>query len=342
MTVSLPDWGIMSVIVAAAVLLIMLVFAVRFVSWSKMDSDSEDDSDSDSGSDTDSDGGGATGSNHTQREIVTARSVALNLRVMRGPDWRKGDQDGGEGNLGTVLGFKFAGGATQGPENMARLLNRIPPLSAVVVWDTASGAGGRKLFYSIGCNGEHHLSIAPRDRANGGGAGANGDRDDAEASAKFFWRSAVEGERVAGGAAYAEPPPDATAQTGAALPRELTGEEQERWRHFGADNAWGMGMGGGWSGVPDKLGGGAGSLKKRRRAAAGSEKGKGKGRGGDGEAGGASSGRKTSKFQMHSPAWHGGAQPQQQPPPQPQPQPQPRQQQRGLSVVHRSGGTMMI
>ena len=340
MTVSLPEWGIMGVVVAAVVLIIMIVFAVRFISWSKMDSDSEDDSDSDSDSETDGNGGGtgdgAAGGNHVQRELVTARSVAVNLRVMRGPDWRKGDQDGGEGNVGTVLGFKFAGGSTQGPPNMARLLNRIPPLSAVVVWDTPTGPGGRKLFYAIGCNGEHHLSVAPRDRVGGvgGGSGMSGTEGSADGSStKFFWRSATEGERVAGGVAYAEPPDiDVAAQAGEA-PRDLTGEEVERWQHFGADNAWGMGVGGGWSGVPNTMG--DSSLKKRHRGAAGGEKGRGqggdRGRNGKGGSDSAASGRKSSKFQVNSPAWrHGGAQSQLQ-----------SQPQRGLGIV-KTGGTMTI
>jgi len=32
------------------------------------------------------------------------------LRVVRGPNWKWGDQDGGEGSVGTVVGFKKEGG----------------------------------------------------------------------------------------------------------------------------------------------------------------------------------------------------------------------------------------
>ncbi len=30
----------------------------------------------------------------------------VGVRVVRGPDWKWGDQDGGEGSVGTVVGFK--------------------------------------------------------------------------------------------------------------------------------------------------------------------------------------------------------------------------------------------
>ena len=35
----------------------------------------------------------------------------LGLRVVRGPDWEWGDQDGGEGFVGTVAGLEEGGGA---------------------------------------------------------------------------------------------------------------------------------------------------------------------------------------------------------------------------------------
>ena len=35
---------------------------------------------------------------------------AVGLRVVRGPDWEWGDQDGGEGFVGTVAGLEEGGG----------------------------------------------------------------------------------------------------------------------------------------------------------------------------------------------------------------------------------------
>ena len=36
-------------------------------------------------------------------------SVVLGVRVVRGPDWEWGDQDGGEGFVGTVAGLEEGG-----------------------------------------------------------------------------------------------------------------------------------------------------------------------------------------------------------------------------------------
>jgi len=38
------------------------------------------------------------------KEIIKMKTEGL--RVVRGPDWKWGDQDGGEGSVGTVVGLK--------------------------------------------------------------------------------------------------------------------------------------------------------------------------------------------------------------------------------------------
>jgi hypothetical protein len=54
-------------------------------------------------------------------DTVTEYNVAVMCRVVRGRDWNKGDQDGGEGNLGTVLGFKKADGAVFAPDAVMKV-----------------------------------------------------------------------------------------------------------------------------------------------------------------------------------------------------------------------------
>ena len=50
-------------------------------------------------------------------------AVQLGLRVVRGPDWQWGDQDGGEGHVGTVVEVGDEDSANQ-------------PKSAIVQWDS--------------------------------------------------------------------------------------------------------------------------------------------------------------------------------------------------------------
>ena len=61
---------------------------------------------------------------------------ALGLRVVRGPDWEWGDQDGGEGYVGTVAGLEEGGGAV------------------VVQWDA-----GPRCRYRCGEEGKYDLRI---------------------------------------------------------------------------------------------------------------------------------------------------------------------------------------
>lgn len=57
----------------------------------------------------------------------------VGARVMRGPDWKWGKQDGGEGHLGTVRNFES-------------------PEEVVVVWDNGTAANYR-------CSGAYDLRI---------------------------------------------------------------------------------------------------------------------------------------------------------------------------------------
>ena len=63
-------------------------------------------------------------------------AMADGLRVVRGPDWEWGDQDGGEGYVGTVVGLEGGGGAV------------------VVQWDT-----GQRCRYRCGEQGKYDLRI---------------------------------------------------------------------------------------------------------------------------------------------------------------------------------------
>lgn len=67
--------------------------------------------------------------------------MQIGLRVVRGKDWKWGDQDGGEGSVGTVV---EVGG--QGGKN--------PKSTVVVVWDT-----GLKANYRAGHQGADDLKV---------------------------------------------------------------------------------------------------------------------------------------------------------------------------------------
>ena len=62
--------------------------------------------------------------------------MADGLRVVRGPDWEWGDQDGGEGYVGTVTGLEKGGGMV------------------IVQWDT-----GQRCRYRCGEQGKYDLRI---------------------------------------------------------------------------------------------------------------------------------------------------------------------------------------
>ena len=54
-------------------------------------------------------------------ETLTEGNVGVMCRVKRGQDWNKEDQDGGVGNLGTVLGYKIADGSVFAPDSVAKV-----------------------------------------------------------------------------------------------------------------------------------------------------------------------------------------------------------------------------
>ena len=61
--------------------------------------------------------------------------MEVGLRVVRGPDWEWGDQDGGEGHVGTVVEVEEA-------------------RAAIVLWDC-----GQRCRYRCGVQGKYDLSV---------------------------------------------------------------------------------------------------------------------------------------------------------------------------------------
>lgn len=72
--------------------------------------------------------------------------VLLGMRVVRGPDWKWGDQDGGEGSVGSVVDVKVAAEAANGGRTLAQ--------AAVVAWDT-----GSRCNYRCGLDGKYDLRL---------------------------------------------------------------------------------------------------------------------------------------------------------------------------------------
>lgn len=73
----------------------------------------------------------------------------LGTRVVRGPDWKWENQDGGEGSVGTVVQI---GQDKKSP---------VTPQLVWVQWDV-----GNKANYRAGVNGKHDLRVL--DSTNGG------------------------------------------------------------------------------------------------------------------------------------------------------------------------------
>ena len=63
------------------------------------------------------------------------------VRVVRGPDWKYGDQDGGEGHAGTVIDSSD--------------LNYLGPKTVTVIWDT-----GVTALYRTGPEGSYDLRVS--------------------------------------------------------------------------------------------------------------------------------------------------------------------------------------
>ena len=69
-----------------------------------------------------------------------SRGMCLGLRVVRGPDWEWGDQDGGEGHVGTVVEDEIS-------------LNK----SVVVQWDCTE-----RICYRCGHDEKYDLRVLDR------------------------------------------------------------------------------------------------------------------------------------------------------------------------------------
>ena len=69
-------------------------------------------------------------------------SSLVGIRVVRGPDWKWGDRDGGEGHVGTIIETPKSGFSQMGPRTVT------------VVWD--SGYIG---FYRAGPKGSYDLRV---------------------------------------------------------------------------------------------------------------------------------------------------------------------------------------
>ena len=70
--------------------------------------------------------------------------VKIGLRVVRGPDWETGDEDGGEGYVGTVVTGMRADGGEEERHDVA-----------VVQWDV----GGERRNYRCGSQGKYDLRV---------------------------------------------------------------------------------------------------------------------------------------------------------------------------------------
>ena len=68
--------------------------------------------------------------------------MELGVRVIRGPDWKWNDQDGGEGWVGTVVEIGKVGSQTS------------PAKTVVVQWD-----GGSRTNYRVGYEGQYDLRL---------------------------------------------------------------------------------------------------------------------------------------------------------------------------------------
>lgn len=69
-------------------------------------------------------------------------SVELGVRVVRGPDWKWGNQDSGEGHVGTVVEIGKPGSQTS------------PDKTVVVQWDS-----GARTNYRVGYQGAYDLRV---------------------------------------------------------------------------------------------------------------------------------------------------------------------------------------
>ena len=72
----------------------------------------------------------------------SAKMLEVGLRVTRGPDWKWGNQDDGEGHIGTVVEIGKPGSLTS------------PDKTVVVQWDS-----GSRTNYRVGYQGKYDLRV---------------------------------------------------------------------------------------------------------------------------------------------------------------------------------------
>ncbi len=80
--------------------------------------------------------------------LISFRYIMANLegvRVVRGPDWKYGDQDGGEGCIGTV----------SVDEQLSKETSMLRPNMVSVIWDT-----GVTAQYRAGPQGSYDLRVS--------------------------------------------------------------------------------------------------------------------------------------------------------------------------------------
>lgn len=74
--------------------------------------------------------------------LIFTGIMEVGLRVVRGPDWKWGNQDGGEGHVGTVVEIGKPGSSTS------------PDKTVVVQWDS-----GSRTNYRVGYQGAYDLRV---------------------------------------------------------------------------------------------------------------------------------------------------------------------------------------
>ena len=77
---------------------------------------------------------------------ILLMEVLVGLRVVRGPDWKWGNQDGGEGTVGTVAEIEGGVHGTEGGTTTGH--------AVVVQWD-----GGNRCNYRCGIDGKYDLLV---------------------------------------------------------------------------------------------------------------------------------------------------------------------------------------
>lgn len=92
---------------------------------------------------------------------LTVSNVTINARVQRGEHWRKADQDGGLGSVGTVRAFTKADGYLVAPDHLRQKLPAFPGLTCCVMWDH-----GKSAFYPMGANNEYALALVSSEQSN--------------------------------------------------------------------------------------------------------------------------------------------------------------------------------